>query len=160
MPRSPDAALTAHLERIKELANDLARVNGGDTPVTNALADAIKREVEALQRALTRPTRYPAGPRPRPSSASRGNEQKGDPLTKDSILKQAANWDRQESGARWKVWQECHTPHTRAELQATTDDPPFVYCGRCQCVWKPPVDQLFPEAMQSPGKLLNEPLKV
>ena len=55
MPRSPDAVLTARLDRINELAHDLARANGNDTPATHALADAITREVEAVRRALNRP---------------------------------------------------------------------------------------------------------
>ena len=57
MPRSPDAVLTARLALITGLADDLARANGGETPATRALADAIKREVDAVSRAL-RPQRY------------------------------------------------------------------------------------------------------
>jgi hypothetical protein len=62
MPRLPDAVLTARLDRINELANDLALANGNDTPVTHALADAITRDVEAVRRALTRrtPSRRPS----------------------------------------------------------------------------------------------------
>jgi hypothetical protein len=55
MPRSPDAVLTARLALITGLADDLACANGSETPATRALADAIKREVEAVRRALNRP---------------------------------------------------------------------------------------------------------
>ena len=58
MPRSPDAVLTARLALITGLADDLARANGGETPATRALADAIKREVDGVSRALRRPQRY------------------------------------------------------------------------------------------------------
>jgi hypothetical protein len=58
MPRSPDDVLTARLALITELADDLARANGGETPATRALADAIKREVAGVSRALRRPRRY------------------------------------------------------------------------------------------------------
>jgi hypothetical protein len=54
MPRSPDAVLTARLALITGLADDLACANGSETPDTRALADAIKREVEAVRRALNR----------------------------------------------------------------------------------------------------------
>jgi hypothetical protein len=54
VPRSPDAALFARLNRINDLAHDLARANGNDTSATKALADAITREVEAVRRALKR----------------------------------------------------------------------------------------------------------
>jgi hypothetical protein len=54
MPRSPDAVLMARFDRIKGLVDDLARANGGDSPVTQASADAIKREVDGVSRALRR----------------------------------------------------------------------------------------------------------
>jgi signal transduction histidine kinase len=56
MPRSPATVLTARLDRINALANDLARANGGES-VTQAFADAIKREVDGVSRALRRPQR-------------------------------------------------------------------------------------------------------
>jgi hypothetical protein len=46
MPRSPDVVLTARLDRINELAHDLAGANGNETSTTHALADAITREVK------------------------------------------------------------------------------------------------------------------
>jgi hypothetical protein len=55
MPRSSAAVLTARLDRINELAADLALANGGGSPVTHALADAIKREVDEVSRVLRRP---------------------------------------------------------------------------------------------------------
>jgi hypothetical protein len=58
MPRSPQAVLTARLALITGLADDLARANEGETPATRALADAIKREVDGVSRALRRPQRY------------------------------------------------------------------------------------------------------
>jgi hypothetical protein len=58
MPRSPHAVLAARLALITGLADDLARANGGETPATRALADAIKREVDGVSRALRRPQRY------------------------------------------------------------------------------------------------------
>jgi hypothetical protein len=60
MPRSPDAGLTARLALITKLADDLARANGGETPATRALADAIKREVDGVSRALRQAQRYVA----------------------------------------------------------------------------------------------------
>jgi hypothetical protein len=39
---------------IKNLADDLARAQGGETPVTRAMADAITQEIDALSRALAR----------------------------------------------------------------------------------------------------------
>jgi hypothetical protein len=54
----PDIALTARLDRINELAADLARVNGNETSATHALAAAITRGVEAVRRALTRRKPY------------------------------------------------------------------------------------------------------
>jgi hypothetical protein len=54
VPQSPDVVLTARLDRIQELVQDLARANGSDTPGTRAIADAITREVEAVRHALTR----------------------------------------------------------------------------------------------------------
>jgi hypothetical protein len=56
MTRSTDAMLTARLELINRLVDDLARVDGSGTPVALALADRIKREVEAVRHALTRST--------------------------------------------------------------------------------------------------------
>jgi two-component system, NtrC family, sensor kinase len=61
MPRSLAAVLTDRLDRINALANDLARANGGESPVTQAFADAIKREVDGISRALRRPQRYFTG---------------------------------------------------------------------------------------------------
>jgi hypothetical protein len=55
MPRTPDAVLFARLDRLNELAHNLARVNGNDTSVTHALANAITQEVEAVRRALKTP---------------------------------------------------------------------------------------------------------
>jgi hypothetical protein len=49
--------LTARFELIKELADDLARASGGETPATRALADAIMREVDAFCLALRPPKR-------------------------------------------------------------------------------------------------------
>jgi hypothetical protein len=48
VPRSPDVVLTARFELIKQLADDLARASGGETPATRALANAIMREIDAL----------------------------------------------------------------------------------------------------------------
>ena len=56
MPRSPDPTLTARFELINRLVDDLARANGSGTPVALALADRIKREVEAVRYALTSST--------------------------------------------------------------------------------------------------------
>src|SRR3984893_6032201 len=61
MPRSLAAVLTDRLDRINALASDLARANGGESPVTQAFADAIKREVDGISRALRRPQRYFTG---------------------------------------------------------------------------------------------------
>jgi hypothetical protein len=58
MPRSPDAVLTARLALITGLVDDLARANGSETLATRALADAIKREVDGVSRALRRQQRY------------------------------------------------------------------------------------------------------
>jgi two-component system NtrC family sensor kinase len=63
MPRSPAAVLTARLDRINALADDLGHANGGESPVTQAFADAIKREVDGVSRALRRPQRYFTGAR-------------------------------------------------------------------------------------------------
>jgi hypothetical protein len=49
--------LSHRFELIKELADDLARASGGETPATRALADAIMREVDALCLALRPPKR-------------------------------------------------------------------------------------------------------
>ena len=45
---SADVALTARLERIKKLTDELARVQG-DTVAARELADRIKREVDATR---------------------------------------------------------------------------------------------------------------
>ena len=55
MTGSTDAMLIARLELINRLVDDLARVDGSGTPVALALADRIKREVEAVRHALTVP---------------------------------------------------------------------------------------------------------
>jgi hypothetical protein len=55
MTRSTNAMLNARLELINRLVDDLARVDGSGTPVALALADRIKREVEAVRHALTVP---------------------------------------------------------------------------------------------------------
>jgi hypothetical protein len=54
MPRSPAVALAARMERIRNLVDDLARASSGETATNDALADRIKREIEALGRALKR----------------------------------------------------------------------------------------------------------
>jgi hypothetical protein len=46
------AALTGRLKRIDQLADGLARVQGGETPASRALADEIKRNANAVRRAL------------------------------------------------------------------------------------------------------------
>jgi hypothetical protein len=56
-PRSHNDPLTPRLERIKQLANDLARAHGSETSSTRALADAIIREANALAPDLRRPKR-------------------------------------------------------------------------------------------------------
>ena len=48
---SADVALTARLERIKKLTDELARVQG-DTVAARELADRIKREVDAAREAM------------------------------------------------------------------------------------------------------------
>jgi len=53
---SPDFSLTAPLKRIKELADDLARMHEGD-PARHTMADSIKQDVDAVLRALRRPKR-------------------------------------------------------------------------------------------------------
>jgi hypothetical protein len=53
MPQpSRRVALTARLERIKQLADDLARVHGAHSMAGWAMADRIKRDVNAVRRAL------------------------------------------------------------------------------------------------------------
>jgi hypothetical protein len=52
--RSRHATLTARVEHIKQLVDDLARMQGGDSLTSRAMADRIKRDVESLRRALTR----------------------------------------------------------------------------------------------------------
>jgi hypothetical protein len=56
VPPSPDFSLTAPLKRIKELADDLARIHEGD-PARHTMADSIKHDVDAVLRALRRPKR-------------------------------------------------------------------------------------------------------
>jgi hypothetical protein len=51
---SSEAPLTAPLERIKELADDLARLREGD-PARQAIAERITEEANAVLRALARP---------------------------------------------------------------------------------------------------------
>ena len=53
-PQSRHVALTARLERIKHLADDLARAHGAETAVSRALADRMKQEADAVRRALQR----------------------------------------------------------------------------------------------------------
>ena len=53
-----DGAQTARLERLKTLVNDLTRVQGLDTPASRAIAEGIKREIEAVYRAAG--LHYPA----------------------------------------------------------------------------------------------------
>jgi hypothetical protein len=48
-------ALFARLERIKRFADDLARAHGAESLTSRALADQIKREVDAVGRDLKRP---------------------------------------------------------------------------------------------------------
>ena len=52
MLKSPEAALTVRCQLIKDMVDDLSRVNGGDTPISRALADAIIKEVDGLARAI------------------------------------------------------------------------------------------------------------
>jgi antitoxin component HigA of HigAB toxin-antitoxin module len=55
MPPQPrHVALTARLERIKQLADDLARAHGSETAVSRGLADRMKREADVVRRALKR----------------------------------------------------------------------------------------------------------
>ena len=49
-----DTSLTAHLERIKELAKDLALLREGD-PARHTIADRITQEANAVLRALKQP---------------------------------------------------------------------------------------------------------
>ena len=53
-PQSRHVALTARLERITQLADDLARAHGAETTVSRALADRMKQEADAVRRALQR----------------------------------------------------------------------------------------------------------
>jgi hypothetical protein len=55
VPQSSAAALTAHLARIKELADAIPAVSGKSL-TAKSLADRIKREVEAISSALKRRT--------------------------------------------------------------------------------------------------------
>jgi hypothetical protein len=56
--RSQRFGLADRLERARQLADDLTRelvrAYGGGTPASRAMADAIKREVEGVLRALKR----------------------------------------------------------------------------------------------------------
>jgi hypothetical protein len=54
LPRARPSALTARLERIKLLTDDLARAQGGETPASRALADRIKQDIDIVRRALKR----------------------------------------------------------------------------------------------------------
>jgi hypothetical protein len=57
---SPNVALIARLERVKDLSHDLARElarDHGDTATAGAIAAAIKRDVDAVHRVLNRPKR-------------------------------------------------------------------------------------------------------
>jgi len=51
---SRDASLTARLERIKELAEDLALLREGD-PARHTIADRIRHEANAVLRVLKQP---------------------------------------------------------------------------------------------------------
>ena len=53
-PRARPGALTARLERIKLLADDLARAHGSETLASRALADRIKQDIDIVCRALKR----------------------------------------------------------------------------------------------------------
>ena len=55
MRRFPTSALLTRVERIKNLSHDLANElvrKQGETVAASALADAIKRDADAVQRAL------------------------------------------------------------------------------------------------------------
>jgi hypothetical protein len=54
VPRSRYAPLTARLERLKNLVDDLARAHEGGTPLSRAMADIIKGEIDVVLRALKR----------------------------------------------------------------------------------------------------------
>ena len=61
MPRPSGALLVARLERIEQLAHDLAREvarNHEQTVAARSLADAIKHDIDAVLRALKKPIRY------------------------------------------------------------------------------------------------------
>ena len=62
MPRSSQAALTAHLARIKALAAAIPGLSGEKTRTAESVAAQITREVDAVSRALKRriPTRTPS----------------------------------------------------------------------------------------------------
>jgi hypothetical protein len=45
-PDSPLAAATAHLEKIKGVACDLAKANGPATPAAQAMAEYIQAEID------------------------------------------------------------------------------------------------------------------
>jgi hypothetical protein len=53
VPRTRDA-LATRLENIKQLADDLSRLHDGD-PARRLVADDIKREANAILRALKQP---------------------------------------------------------------------------------------------------------
>jgi hypothetical protein len=57
MPSSLAAPLVARLERIRDMSSDLARElsrEHGETATARAIADAIKQDIEAVQRTLRR----------------------------------------------------------------------------------------------------------
>jgi hypothetical protein len=57
---SPNVALIARLGRVKDLSHDLARElarEHGDTATASAIAAAIKRDVDEVNRVLNRPIR-------------------------------------------------------------------------------------------------------
>jgi hypothetical protein len=53
--QSRHVALAARLERIKQRTDDLARAQGAESLTSRALADHIKRDVDAVGRDLKRP---------------------------------------------------------------------------------------------------------
>ena len=55
MPRSSTDSVTARLERVKELAADLPALLGSKTPAAHATAEYIRREIDAVLRALRQP---------------------------------------------------------------------------------------------------------
>jgi len=58
MPLPLTASLVTRLERIRDMSHDLAREltrDHGETATASAMADAIKQDIDAVQRALQRP---------------------------------------------------------------------------------------------------------